>query len=58
MAPGKCNVFWQTRALEPYRLRAPEQLEVKAHDGSTLYATLLLPEGRQAQAPQVQPRCR
>jgi dipeptidyl-peptidase-4 len=45
MAPGRCNVFWQTRVLEPYRLRAPEQLEVKAHDGSTLYATLLLPEG-------------
>jgi dipeptidyl-peptidase-4 len=44
MAPGKCNVFWQTRALEPYHLRAPEQLEIKAHDGSTLYATLLLPE--------------
>jgi dipeptidyl-peptidase-4 len=42
---AKCNVFWQTRALEPYRLRAPEQLEVKAHDGSTLYATLLLPDG-------------
>jgi dipeptidyl-peptidase-4 len=44
-AVGKCNVFWTTRALEPYRLRAPEQLEVKAHDGTTLYATLLLPEG-------------
>jgi dipeptidyl-peptidase-4 len=42
---GKCEVFWKTRALEPYRLRAPEQLEVKAHDGTTLYATLLLPEG-------------
>ncbi len=44
-AAGKCNVFWQTRALEPYHLRAPEQLEVKAHDGTTLHATLLLPEG-------------
>jgi dipeptidyl-peptidase-4 len=44
-AAGKCNVFWQTRALEPYQLRAPRQLEVKAHDGTTLYATLLLPEG-------------
>jgi dipeptidyl-peptidase 4 len=44
-APGKCYVFWQTRALEPYHLRAPEQFEVKAHDGSTLYATLLLPGG-------------
>jgi dipeptidyl-peptidase-4 len=42
---AKCNVFWQTRALEPYKLRAPEQLEVAAHDGSKLYATLLLPEG-------------
>ncbi len=44
-AAGKCSAFWQTRALEPYRLRAPEQFEVKAHDGSTLYATLLMPEG-------------
>jgi dipeptidyl-peptidase-4 len=42
---SKCNVLWLTRALEPYHLRAPEQLEVKAHDGTTLYATLLLPEG-------------
>ena len=42
---GQCNIFWQTRALEPYGLRAPEQLQVKAHDGTTLYATLLLPAG-------------
>ncbi len=42
---GECKVFWQTRALEPYHLRAPEQLEVTAHDGSKLYATLLLPAG-------------
>lgn len=40
-----CHVFWQTRALDAYHLRAPEQLEVKAHDGTTLYATLLLPAG-------------
>ena len=45
-AADKCSVFWQTRALEPYHLRAPEQLEVKAHDGTTLYATLLLARGR------------
>jgi dipeptidyl-peptidase 4 len=44
-AAGKCNVFWTTKALKPYHLRAPEQLEVKAKDGTTLYATLLLPEG-------------
>ncbi|WP_263350061.1 S9 family peptidase [Acidicapsa acidisoli] len=43
---SKCNLFWSTRAVEPYHLRAPEQLEVKASDGSTLYATLLLPEGK------------
>jgi len=42
---GKCNVFWTTNAMDAYHLRAPEQLEVKAHDGTTLYATLLLPEG-------------
>jgi dipeptidyl-peptidase-4 len=42
---GKCNVIWATKALEPYHLRAPETLEVKAHDGTTLYSTLLLPEG-------------
>ncbi len=50
-AAGKCNVFWQTRAMESYHLRAPEQLEVKAHDGTTLYATLLLPEGARAPPP-------
>jgi len=44
-AAGKCSLVWSTRALEAYRLRAPQQLEVKAHDGSTLLATLLLPEG-------------
>ncbi len=42
---ASCRVFWQTHALDAYRLRAPQQLEVKAHDGTTLYATLLLPEG-------------
>ena len=41
---GECRVIWTTHALEPYRLRVPEQIEVKAHDGTTLYATLLLPE--------------
>ena len=42
---AKCSVFWSTKAVEPYHLRAPEQITVKAHDGTTLYATLLLPEG-------------
>jgi dipeptidyl-peptidase 4 len=46
-APGaaeKCRVFWETHALDAYHLHPPLPLEVKAHDGTTLYATLLLPE--------------
>lgn len=47
---GKCSVFWSTHALDPYGLRAPEQLEVKASDGQILYATLLLPDGQKEPA--------
>ncbi len=43
--PARCNDIWKAKSLEPYQLRAPEQLTVKAHDGTTLYATLLLPQG-------------
>lgn len=42
---GACRVFWETHALDSYNLHAPVQFEVKAHDGTTLYATLLLPQG-------------
>lgn len=42
---GACTTFWSSKSLAKYHLRAPEQLEVKAHDGTVLYATLLLPEG-------------
>jgi dipeptidyl-peptidase-4 len=45
-----CRVFWMTRALQPYHLRAPEELQVKASDGTTLYGTLLLPESPQGNA--------
>ncbi len=45
-----CHVFWQTKALDPYHLHPPVQLEVKAHDGTILYATLLLPEGAKTRA--------
>ncbi len=41
----RCRVFWETHALDSYHLHPPLQLEAKAHDGTTLYATLLLPEG-------------
>lgn len=47
---GQCKTFWSTRALEPYHLRAPEQIEVKAGDGTILYATLMLPENATAPA--------
>jgi dipeptidyl-peptidase-4 len=45
---GTCKSFWSTHALDPYHLRAPEQLEAKAADGTTLYETLMLPEGATA----------
>jgi dipeptidyl-peptidase-4 len=40
-----CRVFWQASALDSYHLQAPQPLELKAHDGTSLYATLLLPPG-------------
>jgi dipeptidyl-peptidase 4 len=46
-AGASCHVFWETHALDNYHLNPPEQLEVKAEDGTTLYATLLLPPGAQ-----------
>jgi dipeptidyl-peptidase-4 len=44
-AAGQCKQLWQSPSLASYHLRAPEPLTVKAHDGTLLYATLLLPEG-------------
>ncbi len=44
-AAPSCRVFWESHALDAYHLRAPDRFEVKAHDGTTLYATLLLPAG-------------
>ncbi len=48
--PGTCQIYWSTHATDPYALREPEQLEIKAHDGTTLYATLLLPTGAEKPA--------
>jgi len=47
---GSCQTFWQSEAVDAYHLRAPEKLEIKAHNGTTLYATLLTPEGDRAPA--------
>ncbi len=45
---SKCGAIWATHAMKPYHLRAPEKLTVKAHDGTSLFATLLLPESAAA----------
>ena len=42
---GSCRVFWETHALDSYQLHEPLQFDLEAHDGTTLYATLLLPQG-------------
>jgi dipeptidyl-peptidase-4 len=47
---AKCVTFWESHAIEALGLRAPEQLEVKARDGTTLYGTLLLPSNMSAAA--------
>jgi dipeptidyl-peptidase-4 len=40
-----CRVFWETHTLDSYQMKLPQSLEVKAQDGTTLYATLLMPSG-------------
>jgi dipeptidyl-peptidase-4 len=40
-----CRPFWETHVLDSYQIGLPQPLEVKAHDGTTLYATLLMPSG-------------
>jgi dipeptidyl-peptidase-4 len=44
-APGNCSVIFKPAPLDQYRLHPPIDLTVKAHDGTSLKATLLLPEG-------------
>jgi dipeptidyl-peptidase 4 len=44
-----CRTFWRPDRL-PYRLQTPEQIQVKAHDDTTLYAMLILPEGADSPA--------
>ena len=41
---GSCSPVWKARnEIEAYGLRAPQQLEFKADDGTLLYGRLLLP---------------
>ena len=42
---GDCNAFWHTTLNPQYKLMTPRQLTLKAKDGTTLYASLMLPPG-------------
>ncbi|MGI8772815.1 MAG: alpha/beta fold hydrolase [Acidobacteriaceae bacterium] len=46
--PRECRTFWQAPSLDRYGLTEPKQLELRAGDGATLYASLLLPAGHEA----------
>jgi dipeptidyl-peptidase 4 len=47
----QCRPFWSSRSLTSYDLSVPQDLQLKAADGSTtLYATLLLPAGKSSAA--------
>jgi dipeptidyl-peptidase-4 len=45
-----CRKFWSSHPVDSLNLRAPEQFEVKAGNGTTLYGTLLLPARSEASA--------
>ncbi len=45
-AAGDCSVVWKTHALSSYRLPAPQPFTARAADGTTLFATILLPPGK------------
>ncbi len=42
-AGGACQKVWESRSVADYDLGAPNYLEFKADDGTTLYGSLLLP---------------
>ena len=43
-----CKTFWQPTLNPEYKLMAPRELMLKASDGTTLYASLVLPPGEHA----------
>ena len=42
---NECQELWASHSLDAYRLQPRFQLETKTKDGTTLYSTLILPEG-------------
>ena len=45
---SECHVFWHPQLDPAYKLMSPRQLTLKASDGTTLYASLMLPPGEHA----------
>jgi dipeptidyl-peptidase-4 len=45
---GSCHEFWRSHGADDLHLHEPEVLQAKTRDGTTLYATLMLPEGKSA----------
>jgi dipeptidyl-peptidase-4 len=44
----ECPVFWSPKLNPAYKLMSPRQLTLRASDGTTLYASLMLPPGEHA----------
>jgi len=45
----ECRVLWAPLPVQPYHFAAPEQIETNTHDGTPLYASLLMPQGQSAE---------
>jgi dipeptidyl-peptidase-4 len=42
---GSCQVFWQSRSVDPYKLAAPQFVDFTAEDGTVLHGLIFLPSG-------------
>lgn len=40
---GSCNIFWQSKSVDPYKLVAPQFVDFKAEDGTVLHGQIFLP---------------
>jgi dipeptidyl-peptidase-4 len=40
---GSCNVFWQSKSIDPYKLRPPQFVDFSAEDGTVLHGLIFLP---------------
>jgi dipeptidyl-peptidase-4 len=42
-SPGKCDVFFQSKSIDAYKLQPPEFVDFKAEDGTVLHGLIYLP---------------